>query len=228
MHASRPPRRVTRPSCTPEEDSAAQIALEGRVISASESSAESRSTSGRYALKDNDQFLVADAFGDLTAASDGLFRDDTRVLSRFALTVGSHAPSLLRSGVSEDNVYFRAHATNRPLPELGGSVTPQGVIHIERTRFLWASRLYERVTLSNYGSMLVPLPLRFAFGADFADVLHVISAQHRFNNLLEVRTVDYIDLRCHFQWHAGARGDLDRAIGPFLGGEATHEQQPVP
>ena len=40
---------------------------------------------------------------------------------------------------------FTANLTNQPLPPLGGpSRRPQGVIHIERTRFLWEDRLYER------------------------------------------------------------------------------------
>ena len=127
----------------------------------------------RYALKYDDQFLVADALGDITGDDDGLFDDDTRLLSRFSLVVGGAAPSLLSSGVSEDNVFFRANVTNRPLPELGGRLTPEGVIHIERTRLLWARRLYERLTLTNYGELEVPAPLRFDFAADFADIFEV-------------------------------------------------------
>ena len=36
----------------------------------------------RYALKYNEEFLVADALGDITGDGDGLFHDDTRLLSR--------------------------------------------------------------------------------------------------------------------------------------------------
>src|SRR4030095_2534439 len=95
---------------------------------------------GRYALKYNEEFLVADELGDVTGEGDGLFCNDTRLLSRFNLTVGGKAPSLLSSGVSQDNVYFRANVTNRPLPELGGRGTPGGGIPIERTRPLWGGR----------------------------------------------------------------------------------------
>jgi hypothetical protein len=48
-----------------------------------------------FALKHGDTFVVADAFGDILGDGDGLFRDDTRVLSRFRLTLGGRAPSLL-------------------------------------------------------------------------------------------------------------------------------------
>ena len=41
-----------------------------------------------FALKDGDTFLVADASGDVLGESDGLFRNDTRVLSGFRLTLG--------------------------------------------------------------------------------------------------------------------------------------------
>ena len=127
----------------------------------------------RYALKCGEQFLVADELGDVTGDGDGLFYEDTRLLSRLSLTVGGEAPSLLSSGVSQDNVYFRANVTNRPLPELGGALTPEGVIHIERTRLLWNGRLYEQVTLTNYGERQVPAPLRFGFATDFADIFEV-------------------------------------------------------
>src|SRR5690348_14266719 len=40
---------------------------------------------GLYALKSDEEFLVADAFGDIKGESDGLFYRDTRLLSRFSL-----------------------------------------------------------------------------------------------------------------------------------------------
>jgi glycogen debranching enzyme len=135
--------------------------------------ADLQSSLALFSLKDNAQFLVANAVGDCAGGSQGLFRDDTRVLSRFALLLGGHAPSLLSSALSQDNVYFRAHLTNRPLPQLGGPVTPKGVVHVERTRFLWAMRLHERLTLTNYGPTRVPIALRLEYGADFADIFEV-------------------------------------------------------
>src|SRR5204862_2579818 len=37
---------------------------------------------GRYALKYDEEFLVADELGDITGEGDGLFYNDTRLLSR--------------------------------------------------------------------------------------------------------------------------------------------------
>jgi len=50
---------------------------------------------------------------------------------------------------------------------------PQGVIHIERSRFLWGSRLYERLTLTNFSEHDAEVPLKLGFAADFADIFEV-------------------------------------------------------
>jgi len=127
-----------------------------------------------FALKHEHMFLVADAIGDVLGRSDGLFKDDTRILSRFELTVGGVPPTLLSSGLSSDNVLFRANLANRPLPQLGESqATPEGVVHIERSRFIWGDRLFERLALTNYGEREVTLPLALSFGADFVDIFEV-------------------------------------------------------
>jgi glycogen debranching enzyme len=125
------------------------------------------------ALKDADTFLVADGWGDLQGGADGLFVDDTRILSRFVLLVGQVRPSRLSAGVSQDNVYFTCHSTNRPLPPMGGRSAPAGVLHIERRRFVWNRRMFERVRMANHGVEDVLLPVTFDFAADFADIFQV-------------------------------------------------------
>ncbi len=126
-----------------------------------------------FVLKQGDTFLVADAVGDLHGADDGLFHDDTRVLSKSQLKIGGRPPFLLGSGVSRDNVFFTAHITNLPLPPLGGHATPEGVIHLERKRLLWEDRLYERLRFVSYGRGEVLLPLSLTFDADFFDTFEV-------------------------------------------------------
>jgi glycogen debranching enzyme len=144
-----------------------------------------------YALKDGDAFVVADAYGNITGEGDGFFHNDTRLLSRFELTLAGMPPSLLSRSVSGDNVFFVAHMTNRPLPLLGGQSAPEGVIHIERTRFIWAARLYERITCVNYSNNDVSLPLRLVYAADFRDMFEVRGTLRRVRGrLLPVRVVD--------------------------------------
>ena len=127
----------------------------------------------RYTLKDANTVLLADALGDIQGSDDGLFTNDTRVLSRLELAIAGRRPSLLGAAINQDNTVFTAHLTNRPLAALGALALPQGVIHIERSRFLWGSRLYERWTLTNFSEHDAEVPLTLGFAADFADIFEV-------------------------------------------------------
>ncbi|MGI4815129.1 MAG: amylo-alpha-1,6-glucosidase [Janthinobacterium lividum] len=129
--------------------------------------------SAAFVLKHQDTFVVADACGDIYGQRDGLFNDDTRIVSRFGLSFGDRAPALLSASISRDNVVFTAHLTNHPLPRVGGAPTPEGVLHIERTRFLWQARLYERICCHNYGNAAASMPLSLSFAADFSDMFEV-------------------------------------------------------
>src|SRR5579864_2123963 len=67
------------------------------------------------ALKHGDTFLVLDPFGDAQAsgpASEGLFHDDTRFLSRLVLLINGERPLLLSSTVTADNEILTADLTN--------------------------------------------------------------------------------------------------------------------
>src|SRR5215831_3571739 len=66
-----------------------------------------------FALKDGDTFLVADAYGDILGSADGLFLNDTRLLSHFRLLLGGRPPSLLSAAVAQDNVFFTSNTSNR-------------------------------------------------------------------------------------------------------------------
>jgi glycogen debranching enzyme len=127
----------------------------------------------RFVLKHDDIFVVSDSYGDIRGGTDGLFSEDTRILSCLRVTLGGHRPSLLAAAVSEDNALFTVNLTNRPLPPLGGAATPHGVIHLERSRLLWGGRLYERLTLANFAEMDAVVPLEVRFKADFRDMFEV-------------------------------------------------------
>lgn len=132
-----------------------------------------------YALKDRDTFIVADSHGDIVGAADGLFHDDTRILSRWELTLGDKSPTLLSGAISQDNVYFTSHGLNRAIPAPAGPAGPPGVVHLERKRFLWGERLYERIRLTNYAAEVFVVPLVFRFAADFRDMFEVRGARRR-------------------------------------------------
>jgi len=127
----------------------------------------------RFTLKDGDTFLLADALGDIQNADDGMFTNDTRVLSRYELRIAGDSPSLLGAAISQDNILFTAHLTNRPLPALSERSIPQGVIHLERTRCLSGGCLYERLQLTNFSEVATVVPLELGFAADFRDIFEV-------------------------------------------------------
>ena len=104
----------------------------------------------QFALKHEDCFIVSDSYGDIRGTGDGLFRDDTRVLSRFRLFIGGRIPSLLGASLSQDNILFTANLTNVATTGPDGRETLPGVVHVERTRFIWQNRMFERVTFTNY------------------------------------------------------------------------------
>jgi hypothetical protein len=81
-------------------------------------------------------FLVGDASGDIHGNGDGLFHDDTRILSRLRLSIAGRPLVLLGGAVGQDNVLFTANLTNRPLAPIGGPSAPEGIIHVERTRLI--------------------------------------------------------------------------------------------
>ena len=127
----------------------------------------------RFTLKQGDTFLLADAIGDVRDAEDGMFTNDTRVLSRYELRIAGGLPSLLGAAIHQDNTLFTAHLTNRPLPALSEHSIPQGVIHLERTRCLCGDCLYERLQLTNFSETATVVPLELSFEADFRDIFEV-------------------------------------------------------
>ena len=115
--------------------------LDPAVALAALDDASPREPHRQFALKHEDCFVVADAHGDIRGVGDGLFVNDTRLLSLFRLSVTGHQPSLLGASLSQDNILFTANLSNRGHTIDG---VPHGVIHIERSRFLWHERLFER------------------------------------------------------------------------------------
>ncbi|HZO22242.1 MAG TPA: glycogen debranching N-terminal domain-containing protein, partial [Steroidobacteraceae bacterium] len=143
------------------------------MSSANEESAERQGLLPRFTLKDADMFLLSDALGDIQSSRDGLFSNDTRMLSRYELQIAERRPALLGAALSQDNTMLTSHLTNLPLPILGEGVIPRGVIHIERSRLLWQGSLHERLKLTNFGNLVAQVPLRFCFDADFADIFEI-------------------------------------------------------
>jgi glycogen debranching enzyme len=138
-----------------------------------EDDAQTPSPEELFVLLGDETMHVADAYGDIQGGEDGVFKEDTRILSRYLLTLAGKRPTLLSATVSQDNVYFISHLTNHALPLLGEDKFPQGVLHIERKRFIGSGRLFECISLMNYSDRSSVVPLDLEVAADFRDMFEV-------------------------------------------------------
>ncbi|HYM80990.1 MAG TPA: amylo-alpha-1,6-glucosidase [Candidatus Limnocylindria bacterium] len=131
-------------------------------------------------LKHGDTFAVYDRFGDLAPVGLGelgIYHEGTRFLSRLGLTIANHRPLLLSSTVTEDNARMVVDLTN-PDYRVGSmadvqAVIARGTVHVARETLLWRGVGYERLTIINYGSGRVSIPIRLDVDADFADIFEV-------------------------------------------------------
>ena len=95
-------------------------------MSSADEPGERRGLLPRFTLKDGDTFLLADALGDIQAADDGLFTNDTRMLSRFELFVaGPPALAARRGDQSRQHAVHRA--SHQPAARCAGRAgDPEG------------------------------------------------------------------------------------------------------
>jgi glycogen debranching enzyme len=111
-------------------------------------------------------FCICDELGDVGEQTSGFFANDTRYLSKLALTINGLAPLPLSSGKVE---YFSAAFYLRN--PLAGSLQ-QDQLSIIRERFV-GEGMQDVVVLENQSMNPVSLELGLAFASDFADILSV-------------------------------------------------------
>jgi glycogen debranching enzyme len=125
--------------------------------------------------------MLSDPHGDVVGGSlGGLFHEDTRFLSKFALTVNGARPSLLSSGAGDyDSAAF--FLTNTDLEGIPGRS-----MSIQRFRFV-GDGLTEVVSVTGHVTVPLEFELRVACGADFADLFEV--KREEFHKLGDFRSV---------------------------------------
>lgn len=133
-------------------------------------------------LKHGDMFGVFDAQGDIIGAvepgggrgsADGLFYEDTRVLSRFRMTLNGVLPESLGASVSDDNTLLSINLTTPALTDDRGRTLFRGQIHLHRRRYLWNRGMHEAVVLRNHGLETCRVTLAVEYAADFLDLFEV-------------------------------------------------------
>ncbi|HKU62169.1 MAG TPA: glycogen debranching N-terminal domain-containing protein [Gemmatimonadales bacterium] len=131
-------------------------------------------TEDALVLKHDRHFLLVNAHGDIVpagACSLGLYRDDTRVLSHYALRLAGGPPALLSAQIPCAYTAQIDLAVNDRI--FGGDPwDPRNVIHLRR-ELLLADRLRERLTLVSYLRAPIEYTIELAIGCDFADIFEV-------------------------------------------------------
>lgn len=127
-------------------------------------------------LLEGSTFAIFDRYGDIQrvgAGQQGIFRDDTRYLSRFELRIGGERPMLLSSAVRQDNLLLAVDLTNPDLTLPSGQSLAKGTLHIHRAKYLCNGCCSEEITFHNYGEAAIRMGLTISYEADFADIFEV-------------------------------------------------------
>jgi glycogen debranching enzyme len=133
-------------------------------------------------LKHDDLFAVFDTrgdfYGDLHAVgpsmgADGLFQDDTRILSKLILRVQGKVPELLSGEIGRDNVVFTAHLINSAFRDRNNMLIPRAQIYLLRRRLLWKRKLYEALLVKSFAVEPTAFDLTLDADADFRDVFEI-------------------------------------------------------
>jgi glycogen debranching enzyme len=117
-------------------------------------------------ILDGNEFVVSDARGDIDDSATntlGLFRDDTRFLSRWILTINGLRPKLLST---DDLAYYRVGFF---LAVATGTIYLDSHLSVQRQRWV-GDGFHEELTLVNHDKEPVELTVRLEAAADFADL----------------------------------------------------------
>ncbi|MGO9056474.1 MAG: glycogen debranching N-terminal domain-containing protein [Candidatus Binataceae bacterium] len=128
-------------------------------------------------LAEGESFAVFEVSGDFSESplgSCGFFHRDARHLSRIEMRVATQPPCFLNSFLSADNSELSVNLTNSDLHEHGESISlPRGSVQIQSSWTLFDGTLFERIRFRNFAQSHVRLPIKFLFGADFADLFEL-------------------------------------------------------
>ena len=127
---------------------------------------------------EGNNFLVADDLGEVGDASEGLYLNDTRYLSRWRLTVNGERPQLLTSNTID---YYSAAVF---MQNVEAADLPAGAISLTRDMFVGAGSMQTRLHIENHTLERVDLALRLEFDFDFLDVFEVKAREYRTEDLV--------------------------------------------
>ncbi|CAN7505270.1 amylo-alpha-1,6-glucosidase [Rossellomorea sp. LjRoot5] len=170
-------------------------------------------------IKENNLFLLTDEQGDITSDHSyglGLYKNDTRYLSKLNVKINNQKPILLHSDGSE-NYMSTILSTNPHQEESGHLILWRESVEIERKRFIYDDVLYETITTKNYYPKPVSFELNIEVDVDFNDMFIIRGFQtgkvgKRTGQKVEDQTLifqyegaDGIDRATNIHWDAKAK-----------------------
>ncbi|RSK53389.1 amylo-alpha-1,6-glucosidase [Bacillus canaveralius] len=131
-------------------------------------------------IKENNLFLLTDEKGNIPENHTyglGLYRNDTRFLSKLDIKINGQEPILLSSDAKE-NYMATILLTNPHMENDGSLVLWRESVEIERTRFINEGILYESIKVKNYFPKSVQFDLSVHMDVDFTDMFIVRGFQN--------------------------------------------------
>ncbi|PLR76466.1 amylo-alpha-1,6-glucosidase [Bacillus sp. V3-13] len=174
-------------------------------------------------IKENDLFLLTDEKGNIPenhAYGLGLYRKDTRFLSKLDIKINGEEPILLSSDARE-NYMASILLTNPHMEKDGSLVLWRESVEIERTRFINEGILYESIKVKNYFPKPVQFDLSVHIDADFTDMFVVRGFQ---NGTMGKRTGQSIEDNSITFNYLGADKVIRRSLVSWDQGAATVEE----
>lgn len=125
-------------------------------------------------IRENGVFLLMDKTGNVPKQNEsgfGLYRDDTRFLSRYEFSFSSTAPIMLLStaalGFASEQV-----STNPSMTSLDGTKLRRESIEVRRQRNI-GTGVEEHLRVTSFDTGPITLECRYSFAADFADIFEI-------------------------------------------------------
>lgn len=177
--------------------------------------------SGTVTLVEGSSFCISTANGDIRPGlPHGVFHLDTRILSRWEMTINDQPLEPLAAETQEP--YRALFACRVPGPG-GYSDSP---LLVERRREVGAGIL-EKVTVHNYSAKPTECRITLSVEADFADLFEVKEARVT-REWKETRRIDGDSLEIRGQWEGVRKSVVIRAEGGGAGAKALGYRITVP
>src|SRR5215212_806865 len=116
--------------------------------------------------------LRMDASGWVEGDPTGLFDYDTRILSRYLLTIDGRTPELIGAATPEAGTFVARYRVPRDGADADGPLLPQDALELDVVRRV-GSGMHDRWTFRNHSAVEWSGRVALEADADFADIAEV-------------------------------------------------------